>query len=254
MDNQPPEPDDRNSKAEKSCKGHYKRLRQRFLKDGFAGFHDYEIVELLLMLGQTRTDRKDSAKAAIKEFKNLLGVLEASPEELLKIEGIGRESIFGIKLARETARLYLEERAKKEEGMDFSSSQAVYNYLYQTMCGLKKEVFKVLFLNKQNKLLAIEDLFSGTIDASAVFPRGVVEAAIKYQATGLIFVHNHPSGNPSPSQEDRAITRDLIFAVRTIQVKVLDHIIIGDNCRFSFAAEGLIARYESEAANLKIRG
>jgi len=100
-----------------------------------------------------------------------------------------------------------------------------------------------LFLNKQNKLLAIEDLFSGTIDASAVFPRGVVEAAIKYQATGLIFVHNHPSGNPSPSQEDRAITRDLIFAARTIQVKVLDHIIIGDNCRFSFAAEGLIARY-----------
>jgi DNA repair protein RadC len=235
------------SPKKQSTQGHYKRLRERFFKAGLDGFQEYEIVELLLMMGQTRTDRKEQAKAAIKRFKGLLGVLEASPEELQEIAGIGPASVFGIKLVREAGELYLKERAQKNRYC--GSSQEVYDYLYQSMRGLKKEVFKVLFLDSKNKLLKIEDLFSGTINASAVFPREVVASAIKYHAAALIFVHNHPSGNPAPSQEDRDITRDLVRAAGTIQVKVLDHIIIGDNQRFSFTAEGLLARYEAETPN-----
>ncbi len=238
------------SPEKRSSQGHYKRLRQRFMDGGFEGFHDYEIVELLLMMGQSRTDRKEHARAALRRFKGLRAVLDASPEELQEIEGIGEASVFGIKLVREAARLYLKEKALHEAPKNetyCSSSQAVYDYLYHSMRGLKKEVFKVLFLDSQNKLLEIEDLFSGTVNSSAVFPREVVASAIRHHATALIFVHNHPSGNPAPSREDCSITRDLVQAAGVIEVKVLDHIIIGDNRRFSFAAEGLIARYEADA-------
>jgi DNA repair protein RadC len=184
------------SPKKKSNQGHYKRLRERFLKAGLDGFQKYEIVELLLMMGQTRTDRKEPAKAAIKRFKGLLGVLEASPKELQEIEGIGPASVFGIKLVREAVQLYLKEKAQEKPYC--GSSQAVYDYLYQSMSGLKKEVFKVLFLDSKNKLLEIEDLFSGTINASAVFPREVVTSA----KPGRSGHHSRPgaSGGNNPGQ------------------------------------------------------
>ena len=232
--------------------GHRKRLRERFIKSGLKGFHDYEIIELLLTLGSPRKDCKQQAKEAIKKFKTLRGVLEASPEELQQISGIGPHSAFGIKLVQEVAREFLKEKILDKP--IYKSSQEVFDYLYHSMRDLKKEVLKVIYLSSQNQIIDTADLFEGTINASSISPREVVESAIKLYAASLIFVHNHPSGNPEPSQSDKEVTRDLVYAGRIMQIKVLDHIIIGENRYFSFASDGLIEEYELDFLNLKLKG
>jgi len=232
--------------------GHRKRLRERFIKGGLVSFHDYEIVELLLSLGTPRKDCKHQAKEAIKRFKTLRGVLEAPPEELQQIEGIGPHSAFGIKLVQEVARAFL-----KEKIMDkpiYKSAQEIFDYLYHSMRDLRKEVFKVIYLNSQNQIIETVDLFEGTVNSSAISPRQVVEDALKHNATSLIFVHNHPSGNPQPSKNDKEVTRDLVYAGNIMRIRVLDHIIIGNNKYFSFAGEGLIEEYELDFLNLKVKG
>jgi DNA repair protein RadC len=231
--------------------GHRKRLRERFIESGLAGFADYEIVELLLTLGSPRCDCKQQAKEAIKKFKTLRGVLEAAPEELQQISGIGPHNSFGIGLVQEVAREYLKERIIEKQS--FSSSQEVFDYLYHSMRGLKKEVFKVLFLNSQNQVIEIEDLFHGTVDSSVVHIREVIESAIKHKAISMIFAHNHPSGNPAPSQSDKDLTRDLVMAAGAVGLKILDHIVIGDNKYYSFSGEGLTERYEADFKAMKCR-
>ena len=235
-----------------SHKGHRKRLREKFLKSGLAGFHDYEIVELLLSLGTPRRDCKQSAKEAIQRFKTLRGVLEAPLGELQQIDGIGPHSAFGIKLVQEVAREFL--KAKILDKPFYKSSQEVFDYLYHSMRGLGKEVFKVIYLNSQNQVIETVDLSEGTVNSSSVAPREVVEGALKYNAVSLIFVHNHPSGNPEPSNNDKELTRDLVYAGKIMRIKVLDHIIIGDNRYFSFAGDGLLEEYELDFLNLKLRG
>jgi len=232
--------------------GHRKRLRERFIKSGLKGFHDYEIIELLLTLGSPRKDCKQQAKEAIKRFKTLRGVLEASPKELQQIDGIGPHSAFGIKLVQEVAREFLKEKIIDKP--IYKSSQEVFDYLYHSMRDLKKEVLKVIYLSSQNQIIDTVDLLEGTINNSSISPREVMESAIKHYAASLIFVHNHPSGNPEPSQSDKEVTRELVYAGRIMQIKVLDHIIIGENKYFSFAGEGLIEEYELDFINLKLRG
>ena len=232
--------------------GHRKRLREKFIKSGLKGFHDYEIIELLLSLGTPRRDCKKQAKEAIKRFKTLRGVLEASPEELQQIDGIGSHSAFGIKLMQEVAREFLKEKIIDKPV--YRSAQEIFDYLYHSMRDLKKEVFKVIYLNSQNQIIETEDLFEGTLSSSSISPREVVESAIKNNAAALIFVHNHPSGNPEPSKSDKEITRDLVYAGSIVQMRVLDHVIIGDNRYFSFASQGLIEEYELDFLNLKIKG
>ena len=121
------------------------------------------------------------------------------------------------------------------------------------MRGLKKEVFKVLYLNSQNQVIEIEDLFRGTVDSSVVHIREVIEMAMKHRAVSMIFAHNHPSGNPAPSQSDKDLTRDLIMAAEAVGLKILDHIVIGDNKYYSFSGEGLTERYEADFKMLKLR-
>jgi DNA repair protein RadC len=232
--------------------GHRKRLREKFLKSGLSGFHDYEIVELLLTLGSPRKDCKQQAKEAIKRFKTLRGVLAASPEELQQIDGIGPHSAFGIKLMQEVAKEFLKEKIIQKPF--YKSPQEIFDYLYHTMRDLKKEVFKVIYLNSQNQIIETADLFEGTVNSSSVSPREVIEGAIKHNAISLIFVHNHPSGNPEPSASDKELTRELVYAGKITQIKVLDHIIIGENRYFSFADDGLIEEYEMDFLNLKLRG
>jgi len=238
--------------SENRLLGHRKRLREKFIKSSLAGFHDYEIIELLLTLGSPRKDCKQPAKEAIKRFKTLRGVLEASPEELQEVEGIGPHSAFGIKLVQEVARKFLKERIMDKPV--YKSSQEIFDYLYHSMRDLKKEVFKVIYLNSQNQIIDIASPFAGTINSSVISPREVIEGAIKHSAVSLIFVHNHPSGSPKPSQNDKEVTRDLVYAASIMQIKVLDHIIIGDNTYFSFASEGLIEKYELGFLTLKARG
>jgi len=232
--------------------GHRKRLREKFIKSGLKGFHDYEIIELLLTLGSPRKDCKQPAKGAIKRFKTLRGVLEAAPEELQQIDGIGPHSAFGIKLVQEVAREFLKEKIIDKPV--YKSSQEIFDFLYHSMRDLKKEVFKVIYLNSQNQIIDTADLFEGTVSSSSISPREVIEGAIKHHAVSLIFIHNHPSGNPEPSQSDKELTRDLVYAGSIMQIRVLDHIIIGNNRYFSFAGEGLLEEYELNFLNLKMRG
>jgi len=232
-------------------KGHRKRLREKFLKSGLSGFHDYEIVELLLSLGTPRKDCKVPAKEALKKFQTLRGVMEASPDDLQQIEGIGIHSAFGIKLVQEIAREYL--KAKILEKPFLGSSREVFDYLYHSMRGLKKEVFKVIYLNSQNQIIEALDLSEGTVNSSSVSPREVIEGAIKTNATAIIFVHNHPSGNPEPSTNDKALTRELVYVGKIMQIRIIDHIIIGDNRYFSFTGEGLIEEFETDFLNLMLR-
>ena len=202
-------------------------------------------------MGHPHKDTKPAAKAAIERFGSLRGVLEAPVEELTRIKGIGPVNSVGIRLVQEVAREFLKEKVKDRPVHE--SSQAVFDYLYHSMRDLKKEVFKVLYLNSQNQIIAAEDLFEGTADSSVVWAREVVASAIKHNATALIFAHNHPSGNPEPSENDKEVTRDLVYAARIMQIKALDHIIIGDNRYFSFAGEGLIERYEIDFLTLKMK-
>ena len=238
--------------SDNTHQGHRKRLRDKFLKSGLAGFHDYEIVELLLTLGSPRRDCKQPAKEAIKQFKTLRGVLAASPQELQQIDGIGPHSTFGIKLVQEVAKEFLKEKILDKPF--YKSPQEVFDYLYHSMRDLKKELFKVIYLNSQNQIIDTADLFEGTVNGSSVSPREIMEGAIKYNAVSLIFVHNHPSGSPEPSVSDKELTRELAYAGKIMHIKVLDHIIIGDNRYFSFADDGLIGEYELDFLNMKLRG
>ena len=233
----------------KTQEGHRKRLRERFNQSGLSAFLDYEIVELLLTLGTARKDCKPQAKEAIERFKTLRGVLEAPPEELQKIKGITAHNIFVIKFMQEIAREFLKEQVLDKPYC--RSSKEVFDYLYHSMRGLKREVFKVMFLDARNGVVEIADLFEGTLNASAIYPREIIQGAVKHNAAALIFVHNHPAGNPQPSDNDKQITQDLVFAGNMMQIKVLDHIVIGENRYFSFADAGLIEQYNSDFLSLK---
>jgi DNA repair protein RadC len=222
--------------------GHRWRLREKFLKGGLTGFLDYEIVELLLTLGTPRRDCKQQARQALKKFQSLRGVLGAPFDELQKIKGIGAHNIFGLKLVQEVSRRFLKERMMSKPYCH--SSKEVFDYLYHALRDLRKEKFKVLFLDAKNQILEEETVFEGTVDSSAVYPREIMKKALRWDASSLIFIHNHPSGDPEPSVSDREITKELFFAANVMQLKVLDHIIIGNNCYFSFADEGMIEDYD----------
>jgi DNA repair protein RadC len=222
--------------------GHRWRLREKFLKGGLQGFLDYEVVELLLTLGTPRRDCKRQALDALKRFKVLRKVLEADAQELQEIRGIGPHNVFGIKLIQEVSRLFLKEKMMSLPVCH--SSKEVFDYLYHSLRDSRTEKFKVLFLDAKNFILEEKTVCEGTVDSSAVYPREVIKAALRYEASSLIFVHNHPSGDPDPSESDREITKELLFAANIMQIKVLDHIIIGNNCFFSFADQGLIDDYE----------
>ena len=233
----------------KRYEGHRKRLRERFTQSGLTAFLDYEIVELLLTLGTPRRDCKLQAKEAIDKFKTLRGILEAPPDELRRIKGITAHNVFVIKFMQEITREFLKEQVLDKPYC--RSSREVFDYLYHSMRDLKKEIFKVMFLDSQNRVVVIEDLFEGTLNASAIYPREIIQGAVKHNAAALIFVHNHPAGNPQPSDNDKRITQDLVFAGNIMQLKVLDHIIIGENRYFSFADAGLIEEYNSDFLSLK---
>ena len=231
----------RKNTALRKNKGHRERLKEKFLKGGLAGFLDYEIIELLLTLGTPRKDCKQQAREALKKFRSLRGVLGASTDELQEVKGIGPHNVFGLKFIQEVSRRFL--RDKMMSRPYCHSSKEAFDYLYHALRDRKKEIFKVMFLDAKNHILEEKTVFEGTVDTSAVYPREIVKEALRCDASSLIFVHNHPSGDPEPSASDREITRELVFAANVMQLKVLDHIIIGNNRYFSFADEGLLEEY-----------
>ena len=221
-----------------SPQGHYARLRQRFLLGGIDGFLDYEVVELLLKLADNRRDQKITAKLLLNTFKSQRGVLEANPEHLKKIKGIGDSNIFGLKLVQSVARRYLKEQIIGEDFIQ--SSENVLDYLRHNLRDRGREVFLVVLLNGRNQVLDIVELFEGTLTTSAVYPREVIKLILERDAAAVIFVHNHPSGNPNPSKDDQTLTRKLKAACATIDVQLHDHLIIAGNDFTSMADKGMI--------------
>ena len=228
--------------------GHRRRLREKFLATGLNGFHDYEVIELLLTLGTPRKDCKEAAKKALKRFKTLPGVLEASKEELCEIAGIGPKNLLGIKLIKAVSDRYLKNRLIKSDPI--TNSKGLFNYLYHSMRDKFREQFKVILLDAKNRVIETDTLFEGTLTSGAVYPREVVHHALKKHAAAVIFAHNHPSGDPTPSREDIRVTKKLLFACRTMGITAHEHLIIGNNTYFSFNDQGYIAEMNREFDNL----
>lgn len=224
--------------------GHRKRLRERFLQSGLAGFLDYEVIELLLTLNTPRRDCKESAKELLKRFKTLQGVFEANPEELSRVKGVGESNIFGLKLIRDVAERYLQKKIAHRDVI--SNSRDLIHYLNSAIGQRNKELFAGVFLDAKNRVNGLEILFQGTLTMSSVYPREVIVKALEYRAASVIFAHNHPSGDFSPSPEDIAITRRLLFACRHVGITVHEHLITGDEGFYSFADNGYIAQFNRE--------
>ena len=218
--------------------GHRQRLRDKFLKSGLDGFHDYEIVELLLTIGTPRKDCKSIAKESLKIFKTLSGVLGANPKDLKEINGIGDNNIFGLKIAQAVAGRFLAEGIINKDFI--RSSDEVLKYLKYNLRDKNREVFLIIYLNGRNQILKMEEIFEGTLSTTAVYPREVVKRALDNNAAALIFVHNHPSGNPNPSSDDLTITKKLKEAAKSIDISVHDHLIIAGDEVYSFADHGIL--------------
>ena len=220
--------------------GHRERLRERFLRVGFAGFADHEVVELLLVLAIPRRDVKGPAKELLRRFGNLRGVLDAPVDELRETRGIGEVAPVALRIIREVASLYLQQKGEGSQPM--SSPGVLHDFWRVRLGGLRNEVFEVAYLGTGACLLrdGIERLAQGTIDRAAVYPRRVMEAALYRGAAALVFAHNHPNGDVRPSVQDKVITKALILAAMTLNIEVIDHLIVCSNEVFSFRSEGLL--------------
>jgi len=211
---------------------HRKRLRERFLKAGAEAFHEYESLELLLTYAIPRLDVKPVAKALMKRFGSLNGVLDATQEELEAIRGLGPQSAILIRLVKELFAAYLGERMAGKDVL--SSPGAVVDFARVKLAGLPHEAFMVIYVNVKNRVIDHEVLQEGTVDRAIIYPREIIKAALTHKAAGMILSHNHPSGDPQPSREDKRLTRSLIEAARTVDLRVIDHLIVGKNGYFSF--------------------
>ena len=217
--------------------GHRARLRKRFLDAGAEGFHDYELVEYLLTLTIPRVDTKPLAKRLIDDFGGIGPLLSASAGTLRR-QGLTDSTIAALKIAQATALRLLESRIEGQPVL--SSWDALGDYLHAQMAHRRTEEVRILFLNAKNMLIANEALWQGSVDEASVHVREVIARAIALGATALIIVHNHPSGDPTPSQQDIRLTRDLVEAGRHMKVTVHDHVIVGAQGRTSMRAMGLI--------------
>jgi DNA repair protein RadC len=217
--------------------GHRSRLRQRLLDAGPNGFHDYELLEYLLTLTIPRVDTKPLAKKLIEEFGGI-GPLLSSSADTLRREGLSDPTIAALKIAEATALRLLETRIEAQPVL--SSWDALGNYLQAAMAHSRIEEVRVLFLNAKNMLLANEAMWQGSVDEASVHVREVIARAIALGATAIIIVHNHPSGDPTPSTQDIRLTRDLVDAGRHMKITVHDHVIVGAQGRTSMRAMGLI--------------
>jgi len=220
--------------------GHRKRLRERFLKSGFAGMAEHEVIELLLTLAIPRKDVKEPAKELLSRFGNLRGIFEAPSEDLRSVPGIGSVAPVAFRIIREAANLYLQQKAEARTCL--ASPKALYKFWLSRLGSLKYEVFEVAYLDSGYKLLrdGVERLEEGTVDRATVYPRRVMEAALRKGAAILVFAHNHTNGNVSPSEQDKVLTKALILAASTLHIKVYDHLIISKEHVFSFREEGLL--------------
>ncbi|MBM4463395.1 MAG: DNA repair protein RadC [Chloroflexi bacterium] len=218
--------------------GHRKRLRDRFRKAGGEGLRDYEMLELLLGYAVPRRDVKPLAKQLITRFGSLAGVLDASFEELQGAAGLSPTSATLIKLVKEIGVAQLAERMKHRDLL--RSPQSVVDFARLKLAGYPHEAFMAIYMNTKNEVIDYEMLHEGTVDRAIIYPRRIVEAALSHHAAALLLVHNHPSGHTEPSEEDKDVTRTVIQAAGTVDIRVLDHVIVARDGYLSFLEKGLL--------------
>jgi DNA repair protein RadC len=218
--------------------GHRQRLRQRFLKGGADAMQDYELLELVLFRAIPRRDTKPLAKALIKRFGTFAEVISAPPEQLDEIAGVGEAVIAELLLVKAAAL-----RLTKGQVMNrtvLGSWDDVIGYCRAAMAFASREEFRILFLDKRNRLIADEVQQRGTVDHTPVYVREVCKRALELSSTAIILVHNHPSGDPKPSRADIDMTKQIVTAAKNLGIVVHDHIIIGRDGHESLKAMGVI--------------
>lgn len=219
-------------------KGHRERLKARFRKGGVKALADYELLELLLMMAIPRRDVKPLAKSLISEFGSYAEVISASPERLMEFNGVGENVVTALKLAEASAQML--SQGKVMEKPVLSNWQALINYCTSQIAYKKNEQFRVLFLDRQNRLIADEKMQEGTIDHTPVYPREIIKRALELGSSAIILVHNHPSGDPTPSREDIEMTKKIVEAGKQLGVMLHDHLIISKGGHSSFKTMDLI--------------
>jgi DNA repair protein RadC len=219
-------------------RGHRQRLRERFVAGGADALPDYELLELLLFLSIPQRDTKPLAKALIAHFGSFADVIAAAPERLAEVDGVKDATVAALKTV-EAAALRLS-KAKVIGRPVLSSWEALLDYCAASMARSATEEFRVLFLDRKNVLVADEVHQRGTVDHTPVYPREVVKRALELAASAIILVHNHPSGDPTPSRSDIAMTREIAAAAKALKIEVHDHLIIGRGKHASFKSLGLL--------------
>lgn len=217
---------------------HRKRLRERFLQGGAAAMPDYELLEMLLFRAIPRQDVKPLARRLLEAFGSLAGAIAATPAQLARVEGVGEAVVIDLKLTEALAARMA--RARVLDRPVISSWDALLDYCHTALSHRETECFRVLFLDRKNRLIADEELGRGTVDHVPVYPREVLRRALELNASAVILVHNHPSGDPEPSQADIAMTAQIATAAQALGVAVHDHLIIGRARETSFRARGLL--------------
>jgi len=218
--------------------GHRERLRARALAGGLSALPDYEVLELFLFRSIPKKDVKPLAKQLLARFGSLSAVLGATPDELKTVGGVGPQVALDLKLLHEAALRTAREQVGKRPVI--SSWSALLAYVKTALAYESREQFRVLFLDKKNQLLADEVMNRGTVDHAPVYPREVVRRALELSASALILVHNHPSGDPTPSAADVEMTRQVVEAARSLRIAVHDHLVAGRDGVASLKALGLM--------------
>jgi DNA repair protein RadC len=218
--------------------GHRQRLRQRLMDGGADALPDYEVLELALYRAIPRGDTKPLAKELLKTFGTFAEVISAPPERLMEVGGVGEAVAAELKIIEAAAHRLMKTRVLKREAL--SSWSAVLDYCRASMAFAEREQFRVLFLDKKNQLIADEVQGEGTVDHTPVYPREVIKRALELSASAIILVHNHPSGDPTPSTADIDMTRKIAEIGDKLGVILHDHIIVGRNGHTSFKGARLI--------------
>ncbi|MEM7717768.1 MAG: DNA repair protein RadC [Pseudomonadota bacterium] len=219
-------------------KDHRKRLRERFLAGGNSAVADYELLELVLFRAIPRQDVKPLARALLDDIGSFSDVVSAPVERLAKLDGVGPAVITELKIVEAAAHRLAQMRVLGRPAI--SGWQELVDYCRTTMSRRETEQFRILFLDRKNMLIADEPQAKGTVDHVPVYPREVLKRALELNASALILVHNHPSGDPAPSDADISVTRQIESAARTLSVTLHDHLIIGARDEFSFRSAGYL--------------
>lgn len=217
--------------------GHRDRLRQRILEGGADGFHDYELLEYVLALAIPRQDVKPLAKELLAQFGDLPTVVAASPGELMRLKGVGESVAAALKFVEALSVRQLQRRILEQPLL--GNFDAVLDYLHARLAHELTEEFRVLFLDNKNRLLRDEKFGDGTVNEAPAYPREIIKRAIELQASAMILVHNHPSGDPTPSRADVQLTRAIDDAAKPLGLRVHDHFVIAKSGHKSLRAEGL---------------